>query len=79
MAKVKRQNIREIITKRFIAFFIVVVMLFLVLVINLYKIVFINGETLRNDVFNTYIKEPREEIFTRMMEVYWRLLCLNTG
>ncbi|CAM4145240.1 PASTA domain-containing protein [Cytophagaceae bacterium 50C-KIRBA] len=57
MAKAKRQNIREIITKRFIAFFIVVILLFVVLVFNLYKIVFINGDTLRNDVFNTYIKE----------------------
>ncbi len=61
MAAEKRQNIRAIITNRFNTFFIGVLVLFVWLIFNLYKLVFIEGDELRSEAFATYIKERSVE------------------
>ena len=64
MAAPKRQNIRQIITKRFQIFFVLMVLAFLVLVFFLYKVVFMDGAALREEANNKYIKE-RSVLATR--------------
>ena len=61
MAADKRLNIRAIITRRFYIFFMVVLLMFLVLIFNLYKLVFLQGEELRSEAAATYIKERSVE------------------
>ena len=61
MAADKRLNIRAIITRRFYIFFMVVLFMFLVLIFNLYKLVFLQGEELRSEAAATYIKERNVE------------------
>lgn len=61
MAVDKRINIRAIITHRFNVFFIVVLLFFLLLIFNLYKLIFIQGEELRSEASATYIKERNVE------------------
>jgi cell division protein FtsI (penicillin-binding protein 3) len=57
----KRQNIRQNITFRFRLFFIVMLAAFLLLVGNLYKVVFIQGPELREEAASIYIKERMVE------------------
>jgi cell division protein FtsI (penicillin-binding protein 3) len=57
MAAPKRQNIRQNITFRFRIFFIIMLAAFLLLVLNLYKVVFIQGHELREEASSIYIKE----------------------
>jgi cell division protein FtsI (penicillin-binding protein 3) len=57
MAAPKRQNIRQNITFRFRIFFIIMLAAFLLLVGNLYKLVFIQGPELREEASSIYIKE----------------------
>jgi cell division protein FtsI (penicillin-binding protein 3) len=61
MAADKRLNIRAIITRRFYIFFLAVLLMFLVLIFNLYKLVFLQGEELRSEAAATYIKERSVE------------------
>jgi len=61
MAADKRLNIRAIITRRFYIFFMVVLFMFLILIFNLYKLVFLQGEELRSEAAATYIKERSVE------------------
>jgi cell division protein FtsI (penicillin-binding protein 3) len=61
MAADKRLNIRAIITRRFYIFFMVVLLMFLILIFNLYKLVFLQGEELRSEAAATYIKERSVE------------------
>ena len=61
MAADKRLNIRAIITRRFYIFFMVVLLMFLVLIFNLYRLVFLQGEELRSEAAATYIKERSVE------------------
>ena len=57
MASSTRQNIRAIITFRFNVFFVIMLLFFMLLIYNLYKVVFIQGPTLRAEAESTYIKE----------------------
>ena len=61
MAAPKRQNIRQNITFRFRIFFIIMLAAFLLLVGNLYKVVFIQGPELREEASSIYIKERMVE------------------
>lgn len=61
MAAPKRQNIRQNITFRFRIFFIFMLLAFILLVLNLYKVVFIQGPELREEASSIYIKERMVE------------------
>jgi cell division protein FtsI (penicillin-binding protein 3) len=61
MAAPKRQNIRQNITFRFRIFFIIMLAAFLLLVLNLYKVVFVQGPELREEASSIYIKERMVE------------------
>jgi cell division protein FtsI (penicillin-binding protein 3) len=61
MAAPKRQNIRQNITFRFRIFFIFMLLAFVLLVLNLYKLVFIQGPELREEASSIYIKERMVE------------------
>jgi cell division protein FtsI (penicillin-binding protein 3) len=61
MAAPKRQNIRQNITFRFRIFFIFMLLAFALLVLNLYKVVFIQGPELREEASSIYIKERMVE------------------
>jgi cell division protein FtsI (penicillin-binding protein 3) len=57
MAKSGTQNIRQIITKRFNGFFIIMFGAFFILVYFLIKVVFVDGPSLKLDAQSKYIKE----------------------
>jgi cell division protein FtsI (penicillin-binding protein 3) len=57
MARSTTQNIRQIITKRFNAFFIIMLCAFVLLVFFLIKVVFVDGPSLKLDASSKYIKE----------------------
>jgi cell division protein FtsI (penicillin-binding protein 3) len=57
MAKSSTQNIRQIITKRFNIFFIFMLVAFLILLIFLIKVVFVDGPSLKLDASAKYLKE----------------------
>jgi cell division protein FtsI (penicillin-binding protein 3) len=61
MAAPKRQNIRQNITFRFRIFFIFMLLAFVLLILNLYKVVFIQGPELREEASSIYIKERMVE------------------
>lgn len=61
MAAPKRQNIRQNITFRFRIFFIFMFLAFVLLILNLYKVVFIQGPELREEASSIYIKERMVE------------------
>jgi cell division protein FtsI (penicillin-binding protein 3) len=57
MAKSTTQNIRQIITKRFNGFFVIMLGAFGLLMFFLFKVVFVDGPTLKADASSKYIKE----------------------
>lgn len=57
MAKSTTQNIRQIITKRFNGFFIIMLGAFVILLFFLFKVVFIDGPSLKLDASSKYLKE----------------------
>ena len=57
MAKSTTQNIRQIITKRFNGFFVMMLGAFGLLMFFLFKVVFVDGPTLKADASSKYIKE----------------------
>ncbi|MEY4953922.1 MAG: hypothetical protein RI981_7 [Bacteroidota bacterium] len=57
MAKSSTQNIRQIITKRFNGFFVIMLGAFVLLMFFLFKVVFIDGPTLKADASSKYLKE----------------------
>lgn len=57
MATSNTQNIRQIITKRFNGFFIIMVGAFIILLFFLFKVVFIDGPSLKLDASSKYLKE----------------------
>jgi cell division protein FtsI (penicillin-binding protein 3) len=57
MAKSTTQNIRQIITKRFNGFFIIMVGAFVLLLFFLFKVVFVDGPSLKLDASSKYLKE----------------------
>lgn len=61
MAKERKQNIRGEITKRFFMFFTAMVMMFLMLCYYLYKIIVVDGPSLREEANQTYVKERSVE------------------
>ncbi len=57
MAKSTTQNIRQIITRRFNGFFIIMVGAFILLLFFLFKVVFVDGPSLKSDAFSKYVRE----------------------
>ncbi|MHA8081175.1 penicillin-binding protein [Aquirufa regiilacus] len=57
MAKSTTQNIRQIITKRFNGFFVIMLGAFGLLLFFLFKVVFVDGPTLKADASSKYLKE----------------------
>ena len=57
MAKSTTQNIRQIITKRFNGFFVIMLGAFGLLMFFLFKVVFADGPTLKADASSKYLKE----------------------